>query len=122
MVMHNITLCFKFPLNSLLIKLLSFRLHTLLLTIIHVFTFRLTSVAGLSYIFSDEERDASWCGSPGRPCLDCRGASDVSIFDQCADRIMCPILAEKLFGLLKKLQDCLDESSKCDDVCLQLLN
>ncbi len=76
--------------------------------------FRLTSVAGLSYIFSDEERDASWCGSPGRPCLDCRGASDVSIFDQCADRIMCPILAEKLFELLKKLQDCLDENSKCD--------
>lgn len=64
-------------------------------------------------MFSDEEHRADWCGRNGRACGDCRGASgDVSIVDQCADRIMCPNLAVKLIELHERLQSCIGNNSK----------
>ena len=68
---------------------------------------------GSPFVFSDEERQADWCGNIERTCEDCRGVSDnVAIVDQCSDRIMCPNLALKLIELLQRLQNCTDSDSK----------
>lgn len=61
-------------------------------------------------VFQNEERTADWCDSPGNPCFDCRGITDVTIYEQCADRIMCPILAEKLMELTFSVKNCFENS------------
>ena len=71
------------------------------------------SVVGSTFSFIDEERLADWCGTPGTPCSDCRGpTSDVSIMNQCADRVMCQKLKEKLYQLGMKMKECITEESE----------
>lgn len=71
------------------------------------------NLKGATFIFSDEERELDWCGRNDRSCTDCRGVTgDVSIMDQCSDRIMCPNLAMKLIELLDRLQNCTENTSK----------
>ena len=68
---------------------------------------------GSIFIFLNEEHRAAWCGNNGRACIDCRGITDdVSIYNQCADRIMCPNLAAKLIQLYHKLQTCIGDNSE----------
>lgn len=70
------------------------------------------NLKGAPFIFSDEERQEDWCGRSDRPCRDCRGVTgDISIVDQCSDRIMCPNLALQLIELLKRLQNCTENNS-----------
>ena len=79
------------------------------------FFYSFINLEGAPFIFSDEERQADWCGNNERLCGDCRGATDgVSIVDQCSDRIMCPNLAQKLIVLLERLQNCTENSSESD--------
>lgn len=61
-------------------------------------------------VFQNEEHTREWCDSPGNPCFDCRGITDVTIYEQCADRIMCPTLAEKLIELTFSLKNCFENS------------
>ena len=62
-------------------------------------------------VFKNEEITAEWCGSPGRPCSNCTAnALITSIVDQCADRIMCPIVAQKLMNLSLTVDDCYTNS------------
>lgn len=71
------------------------------------------NLKGATFIFSDEEREADWCGRIDRVCEDCRGVTgDVSIVNQCSDRIMCPNLAMKLIELLERLKNCTENTSK----------
>lgn len=94
-----------------------------------VFTSRMFYFNGGFLIFQNEERTADWCDSPGNPCFDCRGIADVTIYEQCADRIMCPVLAEKLMALTFSLRNCFENSeSTCRNkglytyFCLLLLS
>lgn len=64
--------------------------------------------SGSYFIFENEESIAEWCGSPGEPCKECRGVSSTSIFEQCADRIMCPTLADKLLDLNDRVHHCFE--------------
>ena len=76
-------------------------------------------LTGSHFIFSNEERQAHWCGSTERACVDCRGTTDdVSIVNQCADRIMCPNLAAKMITLYRDLEACFGENSKFDSLCI----
>lgn len=76
-----------------------------------------TNLEGAPFIFSDEERQADWCGMSGRACGDCRGVtSGISIIDQCSDRIMCPNLALKLIQLLEELQNHTQSDSKSNSL------
>ena len=51
--------------------------------------------------------------------MDCRGTTDdVSIVNQCADRIMCPNLAAKMITLYRYLEACFGENSKFDSLCI----
>lgn len=61
-------------------------------------------------VFQNEEHTRDWCDSPGNPCFDCRGITDVTIYEQCADRIMCPTLAEKLIELTFSVKNCFENS------------
>ena len=75
----------------------------------------LVNLEGATFVFSNEERNAQWCGDTETACGDCRGVTgDVSIMDQCSDRIMCPNLALKLVDLLQWLQDCIDRNSRLE--------
>ena len=84
---------------------------------LHWCFFSFVNLEGAPFIFSDEERQADWCGRNGRTCGDCRGVTgSVSIIDQCSDRIMCPNMALKLIELLNKLQNCTDITSKLNSI------
>ena len=80
------------------------------LTLHFLFTIRMFYFNGGFLIFQNEERTADWCDSPGNPCFDCRGITDVTIYEQCSDRIMCPVLAEKLMGLTFSVRNCFENS------------
>ena len=70
----------------------------------------------------NEERQAEWCGTTGRSCIDCRGSTDdISIFSQCADRIMCPNLAIKLIELYQMLQTCIGYNRKSVVIVLLMI-
>ena len=87
------------------------------LTLNFLFTIRMFYFNGGFLIFQNEERTADWCDSPGNHCFDCRGITDVTIYEQCSDRIMCPVLAEKLMGLTFSVRNCFENSeSTCRNI------
>ena len=71
--------------------------------------YRLLSFTGNFFIFENEERNDEWCGNPGGDCSDCRGVTDGSIANLCADRIMCPVLAKSLVELNQKVEECIGD-------------
>ena len=93
-----------------------FRLGGLLYTYSALYTaqfllsIRMFHFNGDFLIFQNEEHVEDWCDSPGNPCFDCRGITGVTIYEQCADRIMCPHLSEKLMELTFRVKNCFESS------------
>ena len=57
-------------------------------------------VRGSDVLFSSEEKEESWCGAPGRACVDCtRAVVGRDRDSKCADRLMTTSLAEKIAEL-----------------------
>ena len=73
-------------------------------------------------MYRNEEVTAEWCGSPVQPCADCNFTSFIdTIADQCADRIMCPIVAQKLMDLSIAVDSCYSNSKQINvHICLHL--